>query len=277
MTIEIVYRLDFNVKPHHPSSAHEARRILETGNERFASLESRGRDGDVREVIDINPRSVGISGIEGVPPKQTPFAAVLGCSDSRAPVDLVFERAVNDLFVVRVAGNVLGNECLGSLEYALANLETIQLFIVLGHTNCGALTTAVDAFLAPVQYPNMAVSQGLRSIVDRLFVSIRWASMVLAEVAGDDVESNPSYRRALVETSSIVNAALQAMTLRQEIDQEVAYGVYDLVSRRVCVPRADADDIFTLQVPPADLDELNELGRAIAGSDLVTSILDGPA
>lgn len=277
MSIEIVYRLDPNVQPFRPSSADEATRTLEKGNERFASLDSRGREGDVREVIDVNPRSIGISGIEGVPPKQTPFAAVLGCSDSRAPVDLVFERAVNDLFVVRVAGNVLGNECLGSLEYALANLETIKVFIVLGHTNCGALTTAVDAFLAPIQYPNMAVSQGLRSIVDRLFVSIRWASMMLEEVAGAEVTIKPSYRRALVETSAIVNAALQAMTLRQEIGQDVAYGVYDLVSRRVRVPRASAEDDFTLQVPPADLDELNELGRAIAGSEFVTSILDASA
>jgi carbonic anhydrase len=277
MSIEIIYRLDPNVQPLRPSSSDEARRILEKGNEGFASLDSRGREGDVREVIDINPRSIGISEIEGVPPKQTPFAAVLGCSDSRAPVDLVFERAVNDLFVVRVAGNVLGNECLGSFEYALANLDSIKVFIVLGHTNCGALTTAVDAFLAPVQYPNMAVSQGLRSIVDRLFVSIRWASMVLEEVAGDEVTINPNYRRALVETSAIVNAALQAMTLRQEIGQHVAFGVYDLVSRRVRVPRAGVEHDFTLQVPPADLDELNELGRAIAGSEFVASILDAPA
>ena len=273
MTIEIVYRLDPEAEPLRPSDAGAARRALEKGNERFASLASRGKNADIREIITINPHSLGISGIEGTPPKQTPFAAVLGCSDARAPVDLVFERAVNDLFVVRVAGNVLGNECLGSLEYALANLETIRLFLVLGHTSCGAVTTAVDAFLTPVQYPNMAVSQGLRSIVDRLFVSIRWASMVLEEVAGHGVRNHPHYRQALVETSVIVNAALAAMTLRQEIDRDVAFGVYDLVSRRVYVPRAGSEEDFALQVPPADLDELNELGRAIAGSRFVTSIL----
>ena len=277
MTIEIVYRLDPEAIPPHPSDADEAKRVLEKGNERFASLASRGKTADVREIISINPRSLGISAVEGAPPKQTPFAAVLGCSDARAPVDLVFERAVNDLFVVRVAGNVLGNECLGSLEYALANLETIQLFVVVGHTSCGAVTTAVDAFLSPVQYPNMAVSQGLRSIVDRLFVSIRWASMVLEEVAGDGVRNNPHYRQALVETSVIVNAALAAMTLRQEIERDVAFGIYDLVSRRVCVPRAGSEEDFALQVPPADLDELNDLGRAIAASKFVNAILDAPA
>ncbi|GMR24540.1 MAG: carbonic anhydrase [Acidobacteriota bacterium] len=277
MSIEIVYRLDPETKPLRPSDAGEARRTLEKGNDRFASLASRGKTTDVREIISINPRALGISAIEGTPPKQTPFAAVLGCSDARVPVDLVFERAVNDLFVVRVAGNVLGNECLGSLEYALANLETIQLFIVLGHTSCGAVTTAVDAFLTPVQYPNMAVSQGLRSIVDRIFVSIRWASLVLEEVAGEGVRNNAHYRQALVETSVIMNAALAAMTLRQEIDREVAFGVYDLVSRRVRVPRACFEEDFALEVPPADPDELNELGRAIACSRFVTSILDGPA
>lgn len=273
MTIEIVYRLDPDAEPLCPADAGEAKQALEKGNERFASLAIRGKNADVREVISINPRSLGISAVDGAPPKQTPFAAVLGCSDARAPVDLVFERAVNDLFVVRVAGNVLGNECLGSLEYALANLETIQLFIILGHTNCGAVTTAVDAFLTPIRYPHVAASQGLRSIVDRLFVSIRWASMVLEEVAGDGVRDHPHYRQALVETSVIVNAALAAMTLRQEIDRDVAFGIYDLVSRRVCVPRVGFEEDFSLQVPPADLDELKKLGRAIAGSRFVTSIL----
>jgi hypothetical protein len=63
------------------------------------------------------------------------------------------------------------------------------------------------------------------------------------------------------------------MTLRQEIERDVAFGVYDLVSRRVCVPRAGVEEDFSLQVPPADLDELKKLGRAIAGSRFVTSIL----
>lgn len=104
-----------------------------------------------------NPSAFGISSVTGEPPKQTPFAAVLGCADARAPVDLVFERAVNELFVVRVAGNVLGDECLGSLEYAVANLDTIQVFIILGHTGCGAVTTAVDAFLNPDSIPERGV------------------------------------------------------------------------------------------------------------------------
>ena len=267
MAIEIVYRLDPDADAIRPESAEEAKRALETGNDRFASLGlSTGTDADVREVIPINPSALGISAIEGTPPLQTPFAAVLGCADARGPVELVFERAVNDLFVVRVAGNVLG--------YAVANLDTIQFFVVLGHTGCGAVTAAVEAFLNPIQYLNIASSQGLRSIVDRLFVSIRWASMALEGVRGIEVRDHPHYKKALVETSVGVNAALTAMTLRHEIDRDVTFGVYDLASRRVRVPREDSSEDTSLEVPPADLDELKELGRAIAGSPFVTAILE---
>ncbi len=277
MTIEIVYRLDPDAESFRPSTAEEARRALEKGNERFASLASRGRDGDVREIIAIPPWALGISGVAGMPPAQTPFAAILGCSDARAPVDRVFEQAVNDLFVVRVAGNVLGDECLGSLEYASANLETIQLFVVVGlHELWGGndgCRCFPDSGSVPEygREPSSAFNRRSAVRVDSL------ASMALEEVAGDEVRNNPNYRQALIETSVIVNAALAAMTLRQEINRDVAFGVYDLVSRRVCVPSAHSDEDFTLHVPPADIDELNQLGRSIAGSEFVTSILQATA
>jgi carbonic anhydrase len=73
---------------------------------------------------------------------QDPFAIVLGCSDSRVPPEIIFDSGIGDLFVIRVAGEVAGEFALGSIEYAAAHLGT-PLLLVLGHTNCGAITAAV--------------------------------------------------------------------------------------------------------------------------------------
>jgi carbonic anhydrase len=74
---------------------------------------------------------------------QDPFAIVLGCSDSRVPPEIIFDSGIGELFVVRVAGEVAGDQVLGSIEYAAAHLHT-PLLLVLGHTNCGAVTAAVS-------------------------------------------------------------------------------------------------------------------------------------
>ncbi len=73
---------------------------------------------------------------------QDPFAIVLGCSDSRVPPEIIFDSGIGELFVVRVAGEVAGDQVLGSIEYAAEHLHT-PLLLVLGHTNCGAITAAV--------------------------------------------------------------------------------------------------------------------------------------
>ena len=74
---------------------------------------------------------------------QDPFAIVLGCSDSRVPPEIIFDSGIGDIFVVRVAGEVAGDQVLGSIEYAAEHLHT-PLLLVLGHTNCGAVTAAVS-------------------------------------------------------------------------------------------------------------------------------------
>ena len=81
-------------------------------------------------------------------PKQRPFAAVLGCSDARVPIELIFNEGPNDLFVIRVAGNGLGSEVLGSLKYAVEHLGgSMKIVAVLGHSGCGAVSSAVDVYL----------------------------------------------------------------------------------------------------------------------------------
>jgi carbonic anhydrase len=94
---------------------------------------------------------------------QEPFAIVLGCSDARVPAELVFGQGFGDLFVIRVAGNIVAPSQVGSVEFA-AELFGIRLAVVLGHTHCGAVTATLQALRQPEHH----VSPNLRAIVDRI-------------------------------------------------------------------------------------------------------------
>ncbi|MGD8728156.1 MAG: carbonic anhydrase [Gemmatimonadota bacterium] len=94
---------------------------------------------------------------------QKPFAIVVGCSDSRVPVEIVFDQGLGDLFVIRVAGNVIAPSLIGSVEFAAYAFST-RLVVVLGHSNCGAVTATVDE----LEQPERSRSPNLRSIVDRI-------------------------------------------------------------------------------------------------------------
>lgn len=117
---EIIYRHD-PARPHTaslPRDAREAKRCLEGGNQDFAHAFDciPTRQGVLRRIVPFDPRDLGVSRTAGAPPKQQPFAVVLGCSDARVPTELIFNQCCNELFVVRVAGNVLGSEVLGSID-----------------------------------------------------------------------------------------------------------------------------------------------------------------
>jgi carbonic anhydrase len=112
-------------------SADEAIRLLTAGNDRFVAGKPQRPNSDLDRA-----RSTAKNG-------QAPFAAVLACADSRVPVETVFDRGIGDLFVVRVAGNVADPGTLGSIEYAAEHLGT-PVVVVLGHTQCGAVTAAMD-------------------------------------------------------------------------------------------------------------------------------------
>jgi carbonic anhydrase len=154
-TVDIIYRYetqDSSARPR-PSDSNAALHRLDDGNKAFAELLDHVKDesGSIQQVISVDPRDLGLLPTETEMPKQRPFAAVLGCSDARVPIELIFNEGPNDLFVIRVAGNGLGTEVLGSLKYAVEHLAgSLKLIVVLGHSGCGALTAAVDIFLLPV-------------------------------------------------------------------------------------------------------------------------------
>lgn len=226
-----------------PVEAHtpeEARTLLNEGSLGFGAFGTTGGDIEMR----LDPEALGFvngSDEDGIL-NQEPFAAVLSCSDARVPIELALGRGANDLFVVRIAGNVPGAECLGSLHYAAAHLPRVQLFTVIGHSQCGAVTAAVDALLYPDTYPEVARLAPLREIVDSLFGSVRLAAHALQQVTGTATflaaADSPQLREALIGLSAIANAALSANVVAQNLGRAAAFGVYDLTQRTVGLMRS---------------------------------------
>ena len=112
---------------------------------------------------------------------QEPFAIVLGCSDSRVPAELVFDQGLGDLFVIRVAGNIVAPSQVGSVEFAAARFHT-RLVVVMGHTQCGAITATLEEALGRAT----TESRNLRSIVDRVRPSLE---TVLARRGDADLDA----------------------------------------------------------------------------------------
>jgi len=137
-----------------PMSADEALQRLRDGNRRFAT-------GELSR--DARPSRSRVAASAG----QAPFAIILGCSDSRVPCELVFGQGVGDLFVIRVAGNIVAPSQVGSVEFAAATFGT-RLVVVLGHSYCGAILATLDELRQPAE----SQSPNLRSIVDRVRPSV---------------------------------------------------------------------------------------------------------
>ena len=155
--------------------ADEALERLREGNLRFVA-EGRSEDG----VATRDRRRALLDG-------QNPFAVILGCSDSRVPVELVFDQNLGDLFVIRVAGNIVAPSQVGSVEFAAEQFGT-RLVVVMGHSSCGAVKATVEA----VRSTEQMGSPNLRSIVDR----IRPAVTELV-TSCDELEDEELLRRAV--------------------------------------------------------------------------------
>jgi carbonic anhydrase len=168
-------------------SAREALERLRTGNRRFASDTRSG------ETLTNQRRRDEVSA------GQEPFAIVLGCSDSRVPAEIVFDQGLGDLFVIRVAGNIVASSQVGSVEFAAGRYGT-RLVVVLGHSQCGA----VLATLEELQRPTGHQSGNLRSIVDRVRPSVE--TLLATELRHDPA--------ALVRQAVRANIRVSANQLR---------------------------------------------------------------
>ena len=134
-----------------PPEARRALEILKVGNARF---------------VERLAQSDGPTNVQGpleLPGEQSPTAIVLGCSDARVPAEIVFDQGLGDLYVIRVAGNIVAPSLIGSVEFAVSEFGT-RLVVVMGHTRCGAVQATINEIRRPAGPP----SSNLASIVDRI-------------------------------------------------------------------------------------------------------------
>ena len=172
-------------------SGSEALERLREGNRRFVS--------DVRGSAALVTQTRRSELAEG----QEPFAIILGCSDSRVPAEIVFDQGLGDLFVIRVAGNIVASSQIGSVEFAAERFGT-PLVVVLGHSRCGAVLATLEELMRPREKQ----SRNLRSIVDRIRPSVE--GLLATELRHDS--------EALVQHAVRANIRASANQLRHGSD-----------------------------------------------------------
>lgn len=202
--------------PHQPQNGQAALQRLLDGNARFA----RGKPLHQHENADWRRQlSAG----------QHPFAAIVGCSDSRVPVELIFDQGFGDLFVIRVAGNVIAADVLGSLQYAVAHLH-VPLILVLGHHQCGAVTAAVEDLRGRAKEPQYITD--LVKMIEPGLAAVD-ATLPLEKQVTLAVEANVRWSIKQIHELPEEKVPLQA---RQSL---VAGAIYDLETGTVRVVEVD--------------------------------------
>jgi carbonic anhydrase len=184
-----------------PALPSEALELLHAGNRRFVAGHSEAPHRDPERLREV---AAG----------QAPFAAFLGCADSRVPIEIVFDQGFGDLFVTRIAGNVAATENIASLEFA-ADALGVKVLYVLGHTSCGAVAAAAKAEPVPGQ-------------ISALFQHIRPAVRVAnGDIAAAVRENVKIQAQTIVEGSTVISSLVSAGKV------VVAGGIFDLKTGRV--------------------------------------------
>ena len=170
---------------------------------------ARLQDGNARFVSESLRFDAGAALRQRLVERQSPFAVIIGCSDSRVPTEIIFDQNVGDLFVIRVAGNVVQSSQIGSVEFAAQNFG-IKLVVVLGHTHCGAIAATLNQLKQPEeqQSPNLASIVGcIKPSVENL-VSDHEATGELMQAA---VRANVRYAaESLRHGSEIIESMIAA-------------------------------------------------------------------
>ncbi len=188
----------------------EALTLLIEGNERFSNDQTEQKD--LRKLVDLTQNA------------QHPFAAILSCSDSRAPTEFIFDQALGDIFSVRLAGNIASNKAIGSLEFACKYLGS-KLVVVLGHSGCGAVQAACDGYKGGhigeiTDLIKPAVERELTEVDNRASSN----KAFLAKVC--ELNVDVQIRQIL-----LASPTLQELLAKKQIG--LVGGVYDLVTAKV--------------------------------------------
>lgn len=194
----------------YPRSAGEALARLKNGNQRFMNDKPR------HAYAEESRRSYLVE-------TQKPFATVLGCSDSRAPPEFIFDVGLGDLFTIRLAGNIIAEDVIGSLQYAVSHLHT-PLVVVLGHEGCGAVTATLDEMLHTAKEP-----EHIRSLIQLIKPGLRGLDLKLNRNAllSAAVEANVRWSMQQLITLPEAKRALR------EKPGALVGGIYELETGRV--------------------------------------------
>ncbi len=283
--MDLIYRFDpqTTLERLQPATAGEAREILEHGNREFCEIVERTQSDHHAESALVVPCDARLLGVDpgGGAPRQEPFVALVGCADARVPPQMIFRRMSNEMFVIRVAGNVIGEEVLASVEYALEHLrDGLRLVVVLGHTGCGAITAAVDVYLRPLRFDEIGSTRSVRSLVYKLLFPVHGAARALENQWGAGVKDRPGYRAALIEMAVCMNAAETAFQLRRESSSHgtqgigVVFGVYDLATQRVGLPVDVESGYQGLTAAPESAEGIVPIAESIGRSETIRALLD---
>lgn len=272
-----------------PDDWRSAAMFLEAGNAlivRFFNACARGHfnEGSGPPIIELSHTEIADQpiGEDGLP-TQMPFAVMLGCADARVPTELLFGQEFNDIFNIRVAGNILAEEGIGSLLYALRNFtpdpqhpqsRSLKLAGVLGHRGCGAVRATIKTFQSG---PAAAKVFGdpIGSIITKIAAPpMAVAAELIDEHFGTNASADPAHLNELVEMVVYLNAAWSAHEMQGWVTREgpdvanrvgVVYGVFDPETFRVHALPETPDERVTeaFATPPADLDALRAMGREV--------------
>jgi carbonic anhydrase len=274
-----------------PRDWEDASVYLQAGNHLIGRFYDACRRGGMKPGGRPSVVEISASEAEGTPvgddglPIQMPFAAMLGCSDARVPTELLFGQEFNDIFNIRVAGNVLGDSVVGSLLYALRNFapepahpdgRSLKLAGVLGHRGCGAVKATVRTFTAGPTAAKV-FADPIGTLVAKIAAPpLATAAELFDAWHGAGASSEPRYQADLVELVVYLNAAWSAHEVREWVEAEgpemaarvgVVYGIFDPTNWRVHsvppTPRDPAPSSFGL--PPKSIDDLRDLGRIVLG------------
>lgn len=202
--------------PNPPLSAQQALERLIEGNERFAAGQ--------RSIESF----VEMIHVEGGAPRQRPIAVILTCADSRVPVELLFDQGIGDLFVIRVAGNIVAPSIVGSVEYAAAHLET-KLVVVMGHSRCGAVTATLDV----LRRNSNVVSDNIRDIVDRIRPSVEELVSIQGSLDDEALLRHAIRANVRVSTSHLRHGSRLLERASQSDELLIVGAEYDIHTGRV--------------------------------------------
>ena len=288
-TIDFTYRYEpSRPKPlFAPANWQEAETFLWAGNDmigrfyeacRLGGYEP-GKPAPVVHLSDLEAEGEP-RGDDGLP-VQYPFVLVIGCSDARVPAEILFGQEFNDIFNVRVAGNVLGVEAIGSLQYAVRTFvpddpgrpRSLKGVVVLGHRGCGAVRATISHFQAGTPYPDEPLGAILRHIdAPALSVAVKAYDATYGEGAARD----PANLAAMVELVVHLNAAWGAHQALGWVQREgeaiaskvgVVFGVFDPGDFQVrSLPEVSRGSAVVpmFGAPPRDLGELETLAMVVA-------------